>query len=129
MRFWSRRRMLRAITVWVSFWKVVADTLAFAERTRRLVRGVVEIRVAERKGVEQAMHSPRDLRRRIHQHSYQRGIQTHLGRNSCDSRIGHCFWHQQPSKCNAGYDVDPCRCPGASRQPSCDRQEPGNRGV
>jgi len=32
----------------------LADTLAFAERTRRLIRGIVEIRVAERKGVEQA---------------------------------------------------------------------------
>jgi ferritin-like metal-binding protein YciE len=32
----------------------LADTLAFAERTRRLIRGIAEIRVAERKGVEQA---------------------------------------------------------------------------
>jgi ferritin-like metal-binding protein YciE len=32
----------------------LANTLAFAERTRRLTRGIVEIRVAERKGVEQA---------------------------------------------------------------------------
>jgi ferritin-like metal-binding protein YciE len=31
-----------------------ADTLAFAERTRRLVRGIIEIKVAERKSVEQA---------------------------------------------------------------------------
>ena len=32
----------------------LADKLAFVERTRRLIRGIVEIRVAERKGVEQA---------------------------------------------------------------------------
>lgn len=32
----------------------LADKLAFAERTRRLIREVIEIRVAERKGVEHA---------------------------------------------------------------------------
>jgi hypothetical protein len=32
----------------------LADKLAFVERTRRLIRQVVEVRVAERKGVEQA---------------------------------------------------------------------------
>jgi hypothetical protein len=32
----------------------LADKLAFVERTRRLIRQVVEVRVAERKAVEQA---------------------------------------------------------------------------
>jgi len=32
----------------------LGDKLAFAERTRRLIREIVEVRVAERKGVEQA---------------------------------------------------------------------------
>src|SRR5215470_5334556 len=32
----------------------LADKLAFVERTRRLIREIVEVRVAERKGVEQA---------------------------------------------------------------------------
>jgi ferritin-like metal-binding protein YciE len=32
----------------------LADKLAFVERTRRLIREVVEVRIAERKGVEQA---------------------------------------------------------------------------
>ena len=32
----------------------LADKLAFVERTRRLIREIVEIRVAERKGIEQA---------------------------------------------------------------------------
>ena len=32
----------------------LGDKLAFAERTRRLIREIVEVRLAERKGVEQA---------------------------------------------------------------------------
>ncbi len=32
----------------------LADSLAFVERTRRLIKGIVEIRAAERKGVEMA---------------------------------------------------------------------------
>ena len=32
----------------------LADKLAFVERTRRMIRGIVEVRVAERKGAEHA---------------------------------------------------------------------------
>jgi ferritin-like metal-binding protein YciE len=32
----------------------LADSHAFVERTRRLIQGIIEVRVAERKGVEQA---------------------------------------------------------------------------
>ena len=32
----------------------LADRLAFAERTRRLIRNIIETKVAERKGAERA---------------------------------------------------------------------------